>query len=290
MVSKNFERIINNSISKNKLSQVFLLSSKEMDSFDEYILYFINKINGENITSLKDIKFGELYFIIGQNKTSLTKDSVLGAINDVSETSNLNPNKRKFLIINNVENGSLQSLNGLLKFLENPPQNTIVLMTCNYISQVLKTIKSRALIIEIYNTILSEIDSHKPYNSFFSQTNSEYNEESISLFDKLANSISESYKNPQTFLNLIVQTLDYSNKEVFLNFMNLVFNDIYRIKKGLKKMTILKNHKISQTDFDYVPIYKIIKLIENVKKNLNKSANFNLQKSYLLVELEKYYG
>lgn len=70
-------------------------------------------------------------------------------MNETTETSILFKNKKKILFISNIENGTQHSLNSLLKFLENPPYNTIIIMSCNFISQVIKTIKSRAFIIEI---------------------------------------------------------------------------------------------------------------------------------------------
>ncbi|AZZ65417.1 DNA polymerase III [Metamycoplasma phocicerebrale] len=290
MISNVYKKIINNSINENKLSQVYLIASKEQTSFDEYILYFINSVNKENNSSINDIQFGELYFWIGSEDSVINKENVLKSMSDVSETSILDPIKKKILIINNVENGTAQSLNSLLKFLENPPYNTIVFMTCNYISQVLKTIKSRAFIIEINESFKKSIEEYKPYHNYFIETNSEYNEELVSLFDEYSEAIAQSYKNPSLLLKLIVKSLDYNNKEIILNFLNLAFNDIYSIKKGLKAKNVLENKKISEEAFDYVPIYKIIKLIKETKDNFKKASNFNLQKGNLLLMLEKYYG
>lgn len=291
MIDSIFKNIIDNSLKENKLSQVYLLSSKNIKSFDEYFLYFISQINYDNFENFSDIKFGELYFYIdGQNQT-INKQMILDSMNETTETSILFKNKKKILFISNIENGTQHSLNSLLKFLENPPYNTIIVMSCNFISQVIKTIKSRAFIIEInHKNDEKNIDNSKPFASFFKATNTLYNEELISIFNDLSKSISISYKNPLLFLQSLIINFNYDNKEIILNFLIMVFMDIYKIKKGIKDLDILNDFKIKQEAFDYIPIYKIISLIKEVKNNISNAANFNLQKSNLLLKLEEFYG
>ncbi|PWC08746.1 DNA polymerase III subunit delta' [Mycoplasmopsis arginini] len=291
MIDSVFKNIIDNSLKENKLSQVYLLSSKNIKSFDEYFLYFISKVNHDNFKKFSDIKFGELYFYIdGQNQT-INKQTILDSMNETTETSILFKNKKKILFISNIENGTQHSLNSLLKFLENPPYNTIIIMSCNFISQVIKTIKSRAFIIEInHKNDETKIDKSKPFASFFKTINTQYNEELIYIFNDLSKSISLSYKNPLLFLQSLIINFNYENKEIILNFLIMAFMDIYKIKKGIKELDIFNDFKFKQEAFDYIPIYKIISLLKEVKNNINNAANFNLQKSNLLLKLEEFYG
>ncbi|ENY68608.1 DNA polymerase III subunit [Metamycoplasma auris 15026] len=287
-----FQKIINNSIKANKLGQFYLLSSKEEKNFDEYFLYFINQVNNENFKQISEINFGELYFFIDGKNQTILKQEVLEAMKNTTETSIFVPNKKKILIINNIENGTQQSLNSLLKFLENPPHNTIILSSCNFISQVINTIKSRALIIEIPNqkeTLLLETNNNF-YETFFSFINQDYDEELIVLLEKLKKAIFESHLKPYNLLRLIISDFLSENKEVFLNFSIFCFSLIYKLKKDINDSLWLKEFNLKKEMFDYIPIYKIINLFKEIKNALENAANFNLQKAKLLLKLEDFYG
>ncbi|PZV99879.1 DNA polymerase III [Metamycoplasma auris] len=292
MVHPIFKKIINNSIIEKKLGQFYLISSKTIKSFDEYFLYFINHINNENFEKMSNINFGELYFFIDGKNQIIAKQNILDAIKNTSETSILAYKKRKILIINSIESGSQQSLNSLLKFLENPPHNTIILASCNFISQVIKTIKSRAFIIEIPNEINDPVlDANNDfYVNFFASINEDYDEDLIVLLESLKKAIFESHSNPYALIKIIIKDFNSENKEIFLNFAIYCFFLIYKLKKEINDLSILKEFNLKKEMFDYIPIYKIINLFKEIKKNLKNAANFNLQKSKLLIKLEDFYG
>ena len=83
-MNNNFEEIIKNSIIYKKISQTYLLSasSKNID-LTKYVIFFINLVNGEKFSSLKDITFGEMYYKIEEKDDSIKKDDVL---NDTCES------------------------------------------------------------------------------------------------------------------------------------------------------------------------------------------------------------
>ncbi|AZG68920.1 hypothetical protein [Mycoplasma struthionis] len=141
--------MINNAINYQKLNQVYLFSSDTINDFDECLLFFINQINKENFYTLGDIDFGSLYFLINGEDKNIAKEDLV-KIQSELEIAPLENNKRKILIIKNIENGTEKSLSSLLKFLEEPPKNTIILMTSVNKKDVLKTIKSRAFNIDIF--------------------------------------------------------------------------------------------------------------------------------------------
>ncbi|WP_330463152.1 DNA polymerase III [Metamycoplasma gateae] len=285
-----FKNVIDNSLKENKLNQVYLISSKNIKNFDAYFLYFINSINNEKFENFNQIKFGELYFYINGNDDTIGKQEVLDAISSTTETSIFSKNKKKILIINKVENGTQQSLNSLLKFLENPPHNTLILMSSNYIAQVLKTVKSRAFIIEINELKTTDQTKEKPFEKFFLKNNIEYEEQYIEIFENIVNCIYLSYKQIDSLLELIISNLSFENNQVLLNFLIFCYLDIYKLKKGLKDLVILDIKKINKEKFDYIPIFKIIDLLKEIKENLDYGLNFNLQKSSLLLRLEELYG
>ncbi|ENY53655.1 DNA polymerase III subunit [Metamycoplasma alkalescens 14918] len=289
MLNEVFIKIINNSLNAKKLSHAYLLSSKKIKNFDEYFLYFINQINHENYQNFSDIKFGDLYFYIDGKNQNIHKQTILDAMNDTSETSILNQNKKRILIINNIENATMQSLNSLLKYLESPPKNTIIIMSCNFIAKVLKTIKSRAFIIEISTNDNELENSNEAFKNFFANTNSVYDEDLVLIFKKLSETIYQSSKKPIDFLEAVIDFFVYENKEIILDFLIMAFIDVYKIKKEIRNLDLLDANKIKKESFDYIPIYKIISLLKETKINLESSANFNLQKSNLLLKLEQFY-
>ncbi|BAP39661.1 DNA polymerase III subunit [Metamycoplasma canadense] len=290
MINSIFKNIIDNSLKQNKLSQVYLFSSKNIKNFDEYFLYFINSVNDEKFNSLSEIKFGDLYFFIDGKNEIIDKQSILDSIKETQETSIISKNKKKILIINNIENGTQQSLNSLLKFLENPPFNTIIIMSCNFITHVIKTIKSRAFIIEIQKLLDKDEINFKPFKNFFIISNIEYDEKIISSFTSLVTSCINSCKKPFEFLKNLIEVLNYNNKKIILDFLILVFLDIYKIINDINDLSILNEYKINKKSFAEISVVDIINTLKETKQNLNNSANFNLQKSNLLLELEKYYG
>jgi len=178
IMNNNFEEIIKNSIIYKKISQTYLLSasSKNID-LTKYVIFFINLVNGEKFSSLRDITFGEMYYKIEEKDDSIKKDDVLLAIKNIQESSlNFTSSKHKILIIKNIEKGTAQSLNALLKFLEQSPLNLITIMTCNKRNSVLKTIRSRALEININQLIFK---SKNTTDKFLLFINSIYNNEEI---------------------------------------------------------------------------------------------------------------
>lgn len=61
-MNNSYYQIIENSIQKNKLSQVYLLISSPHINMDKYIIHFINKINNEQFDIKKKINFIDPYF------------------------------------------------------------------------------------------------------------------------------------------------------------------------------------------------------------------------------------
>ncbi|MGL4950768.1 MAG: hypothetical protein ACRC4M_02950 [Mycoplasma sp.] len=158
----------------------------------------------------------------------------------------------KLYVIKNIEKTSKHVLNSLLKFIEDSPSNTFLLMFTKNQNQVLSTILSRSSVITI--------DDH------------------INKFD-----------NGDTELNKILEYIfdDYSYYTHFINQYNL--DDIYKMamemnKNFSSKSEILFLNKLK--DFDKEELYiflkilihisqpqtkiQLLKLLPKIKLNLNK--------------------
>lgn len=91
--------------------------------------------------------YPDLTIIEGQIQ-GIKKEQVLQALKKMQQSA-LEKNTPKILVITNIEFAQKQATNALLKFLEEPPRNTYVILTTNYLNQVLSTIQSRCQILRL---------------------------------------------------------------------------------------------------------------------------------------------
>ena len=89
--------------------------------------------------------YGNLIIINGKENT-IKKDDINFIIDNFSKTSS-EKNSIKIYIINLIENMTVDASNALLKFLEEPPENTYAILTTENKFRILPTILSRTEII-----------------------------------------------------------------------------------------------------------------------------------------------
>lgn len=90
------------------------------------------------------------FVVLGDGNLAINKIDVLDLMQKYSLTTN-EINKFKVYVLANAENLKNESANVLLKFLEEPPENTIAILLSKNKSQVLSTIKSRCKLIVLEN-------------------------------------------------------------------------------------------------------------------------------------------
>ncbi|WP_373440536.1 DNA polymerase III [Metamycoplasma equirhinis] len=283
----NFLRIIKNSIYENKLQQVYLFSQLISNDFDEYIKTFINLVNDENFLSFDQITFGNNYYIVNSNNESIAKEEILSAITWATKSA-INSKKQKILIIKNIENGSMKSLNSLLKFLENPPFNTIILMTTNQKNNVLKTIKSRSFLIDIKNSFANIYDIDSFLLAYPIAENEELAESKIKL-KELNNLILQSNKKPETLIAFLILNFDKANAKKILIYMFIVYEDIYKNLLKSYKYSLLTESELNNKNFSKKNIANIVDLIVESYEIFSKNINFSIQKSNFINKLEEIY-
>lgn len=84
--------------------------------------------------------------ILNPDSEKINKERIINLINKFS-LSALEVTNKKIYLIQNLEEGSIEANNTLLKFLEEPPVNTYAIITSKDINQVLETIISRCQVI-----------------------------------------------------------------------------------------------------------------------------------------------
>ncbi|AWX69309.1 hypothetical protein [[Mycoplasma] anseris] len=295
MKNNHFYTIINNAENTDKWSQVYLLSAQPSVDFSKYLVYFLNLVNKENQLLYNEFfKCDGYYLTSGRNKNILKSD-IINVINKITE-SNLNVHKKKIWVIENIENGNSHTLNALLKFLENPPRNLIVLMTTNNSNNVLKTIKSRAFEIIIHKEIPDDlfIEEYSNFFNLFLQTKEEYSKIkallSLETLNELYLKLKLAPKNPFDLLSFLKTNLNSSNMNYWLIFIQNFFLDILKTKKRISNPIILKSKKDIAQYLEINYLNEFILLCEETKRMINNNANFIVQIASFIVKLGELYG
>ncbi|MDA9042461.1 AAA family ATPase [Candidatus Pelagibacter sp.] len=191
-------------------------------------------------------------------------------------------NMARFVLIDNVENLNKNSVNALLKIIEEPNENVFFILINNSEKNILPTLKSRCLTFKIsltFNESLNISNSILKKNVFeFINYDllSYYNSpgEIISLFNFAEEkSINLKDHTVSSFINLIIENNYYKkNKPIKVLLINLI--ELFFLKKYM-----ITNTKMSLINF----YYKFIKKISNTEKfNLDEESLFLEFKSKLL--------
>lgn len=153
-------KYLSNVILANKLSHAYLFFSNNDSLMEEYIVNFVKSINCTN-NSGKGLYFcsncknckqidsnNYIDFYILDTEGQIKKDNILQLKQDVT----LKPNFfKKIYWIKNAETLTLQAANSILKALEEPEDNVIIILSTSNMNLVLSTIISRCQVINITN-------------------------------------------------------------------------------------------------------------------------------------------
>lgn len=213
-----FIKLINNSIKKDRLAQVYLFDGVKGTPKMQGAMYLASRIlceNGNNCGECKSCLMlsngvhPDLITISPTRAEGVVSDGTIKKeqIEDlIHEFSLASPNKRVF-IINEIEKTTLSSANTLLKFLEEMKNNTYGILCTDNLSAVLSTIKSRSQIVTF-----EKINKDTLF-SFY---------ESKSIDKELARVLC-------TLTNNVNEGLELSKNETILGIIDLV----KKINKGL---------------------------------------------------------
>ena len=171
-------------------------------------------------------------------------------------------NLPKFIIIDSVNDLNLNSSNALLKILEEPTNNSYLILICNHLSQTLPTIRSRCVKFKFsnldYNFFKNIIKDHLDLSD---DTDIRF------LYDLSGSS-------PGIAINIYNQNI----QEIFENLL-IIFKEKKTISTNLYEMSD-KVGKFNNEEFDiYLSIIKFI-LINTIKINLGINLS-NLLNQYI---------
>ena len=242
----------------------------------------INDLNNSYKLLNKNIHPNFHLINIGEDKKNIEISQIREMITYLMKSS-LN-NKERIILIDNVENLNLNSLNALLKVVEEPNDNIFFILVYDNSKKLLNTLKSRCLKFNLSLSFKDSIDI----------TNKILNTE---IFNLINNDLIYYYNTPGELINLVnfsyinnVNLKDLNLKNFLLFLIN---NDYYKkdnfIKNNIYKyieLYFLKLMKISSTNSELNRFYnETIKNIYNMNKfNLDKESFFIQFKEKLLNE------
>ena len=191
-------------------------------------------------------------------------------------------NMSRFILIDNIENLNKNSINALLKIVEEPNENVFFILINNNEKNILPTLKSRCLTFKINFT----------FNQSMYISNQILNE---NIFDLINIDLINYYNTPGEIINLINfskdKNIDLKNCTL-INFLNLIIdNGYYKKNKIVKNLLIncielffLKEYKLSSTKKSLLNFYHtfINKIYNTEKFNLDEESLFIEFKSKLL--------
>ena len=264
----NFEEIVN-LFNLNKLPSKILLSGSKGCGKSTLAYHFINYIFSINENNSYNIELNEInpnnnsfklikngshpnFHLIDliDDKKSIEISQIRNMINYTNKSS-FN-NRPKFILIDNVENLNINSLNALLKIIEEPNKNVFFILVHDDSKKILKTLKSRCLPFKINLTFDQSINI---VNHLLDKN----------IFELLNKDLIYYYTKPGEYISLI--NFSKENK-IDLNELNLKKFLLFLIEENYYK----KSNFVKFNIFNFIELY-FLKIL-NQSNNKNKISSF----------------
>lgn len=193
-------------------------------------------------------------FILLNAKTNVLKVADIEALENRFSSSSLEKNGKMIYIIHHVENMNRESINALLKFLEEPSDNIYAFLTTENEEKVLPTILSRCQHLKLLPISKNEIinnalelgisnEDAELLSNFSSEVNS-LNEiisgETYSICKEVLmgylTSLSVSLKNGYYYIQKegITKIKTKEQVRLFIDMLSVIFKDMLQVELGLK--------------------------------------------------------
>ena len=187
-------------------------------------------------------------------------------------------NKSRFILIDNIENLNKNSINALLKIIEEPNENLFFILINNNEKYILPTLKSRCLTFKINFTFNQSIDvSNKILNQ--------------NIFELINPDLINYYNTPGEIINLINFSLDKNINLIdykLTDFLNLLIDNGY-----YKKNKVVKNLLVNFIELFFLKEYKLrktkkslLKFYHNFITKIHNTEKFNLDEESLFLEFK----
>ena len=271
---------------KDKLPKILMLSGSKGTGKSTLINHFLFSIFDEQnynkkIYTLSDSSslykkfedgiFQNILYLKGSDYKSLKVDDIRNLKSIISKSSMIN--KDRFVILDDIELFNINSLNALLKVIEEPSKRDYYVLINNKTKPILDTIKSRSLEIKIIQSENERVKIIKELIKFFNIgiiLDPEKSKLTPGNFLKFNYAFDEYNISPMdNFTDNLTKLLNFYKKNKDILFIDIIFylSDFYF--KNLKDQGILKNDKVYE-------------LKSFVLDNLNKYLTFNVNQNSLI--------
>ena len=163
----------------------------------------------------------------------------------------------RFVLIDNIENLNINSVNALLKIVEEPNDNIFFILIHNYQKKILPTLKSRCLTFKINFSFDKSIEI---LNLLIDKN----------IFDLINIDLMSYYNSPGELINLLnfadEKKIDLKNSTLS-NILNLLIDNSYYKKNKFVKSIII----------NYIELY----FLKEYKKSIKKNSLLNIYHSFL---------
>ena len=187
-------------------------------------------------------------------------------------------NLERFILIDNIENLNKNSVNALLKVIEEPNENIFFILINNSEKKILPTLRSRCLTFKINFT----------FNESINASNQILGENILNLINY---DLINYYYTPGEIINLINFSKDKNinlKNHTLIDFLNLIIDNAYYKKNKIVKILLvnfiqlffLKEYKLCKSKNSLLDFY------QNFMNKINNTERFNLDEESLFLEFK----
>ncbi len=289
-IEKNLEYLVN-LIEIDKFPKVLMLSGRKGEGkftlINHFLSYFFDKDNYElkkrkiNIDSnfykqYLNNTFPNIHYLSGEIYNNVKIDNIRDLKSSILKTSILN--KKRFIVLDDVEQFNINCLNALLKIIEEPTKNNYFVLINNKTKPLIETIHSRSLEIRLKlnnqskKKIISSLIQHYNINATPDLDLLDLTPGNFIRFNKIC--IENSINIKDNILKNLEKIFEKFRKNKDKNYINLIFTLVDFYFKEL----------LSERSINF---YTIIRKRSFFISNIQKFLMYNLNQKSLINELNR---
>ncbi len=285
------------------------LPASKTDNVSDNVLQSLSTSDYEFLLSELEMKSKNLYYKVNIPKANTIRiDSIRQLIKEAYMT--VSSKNKKVFIISDCDMMNPNTANSLLKILEEPPANTIIILTTSKLNSLLPTIVGRCQKIKFESLSKSDI------KKYLKKINPELNETEADLFSEIAQGSLGTFQdleieNYKIFRDAVIDTLrnlmtakyvslnksvsiitESKNKNLIklaLYILIIWFRDINTVYSGDESNIIsqdLKDNILKFSKSYHADIFKIVTEIEDVLRDIEFNVNPDLMFNKLLFDIK----